>query len=213
MAMQTAVESPAAKRSSAVGENGLIPQPEKPSSFPIRVPVVAEMAGSVTPAEVIGSTGNVLLLQAGDAKQTLPSLGTPVRVRVDWDRQLLSGRLAAHGVAGRFLVSMGERAIRRSRRFTVDLTGSVKSAHLYGPVEVHIADLSTGGARVEGLDLPVGSELDLCFTPPGRPGPINVLGFVVRSIDGGEVPTVGVAFRLVQPSMDVLARNSSSGSQ
>jgi hypothetical protein len=209
MALQTPVKSPAAGPPSTVGETGLIPQPEKPSSFPIRVPVVAEMAGSLMPAEVIGSTGNVLLLQAGDPKQSLPSLGTPIRMRVDWDRQLLSGRLAAHGVAGRFLVSIGERAIRRSRRFPVNLTGTVNSAHLYGPVEVHIADLSTGGARVEGLDLPVGSELELRFTPPGQAAPINVLAFVVRSIEGGDVPTVGVAFRLVQPSMDVLGRNSS----
>jgi len=171
---------------------------------------MAEVAGGLMPAEVIGSTGNVLLLQAGDPKLTLPSLGTPIRMRVDWDRQLVSGRIAAHGAGGRFLISIGERAIRRSRRFPVDLAGSVTSAHLYGPVEVHIVDLSSGGARVEGLELPVGSELELTFTPPGRPGPINVLGFVVRTIESGDVPTVGVAFRLVQPSMDVLGRPPSS---
>jgi hypothetical protein len=78
------------------------------------------------------------------------------------------------------------------------------SQQLYGPVEVRITDLSTGGARVEGILLPVGSEVELRFTPPGRPAPINVLGFVVRSLDQGATPTLGVAFRLVQPSMDVL---------
>lgn len=205
-AAQTA---PSAARRLGVGENGLIPQPERPSTFPIRVPVMGEVSGYLVPLEVIGSTGNVLLLQAVDAKMTVPSLGTPIRMRVDWDRQLLSGRIAAHGVGGRFLVSIGERAIRRSRRFPVNLPGTVKSAHLYGPMEVRVVDLSTGGARLEGLDFPVGSELELCFTPPGRTAPLNVLAFVVRVIENGDVPTVGVAFRMVQPSMDVLGRASS----
>jgi hypothetical protein len=194
----------------AIGENGLVPQPQLASKFPIRVPVVVECAGRVIRCEVIGSTGNVLLLQGNDTKLSLPALGEPVRLKVDWDRQLLSGRLAAHGVASRFLVTIGERAIRRSRRFPVDLPGTATSAHLYGPVEVRVTDLSTGGARVEGFDLPVGTELELRFTPPGHPEPINVLGFVVRSIGTAENASVGVAFRLVQPSVDVLARPASS---
>jgi hypothetical protein len=183
----------------------LIAQPDRPT-LPIRVPVIADCGGSIRLAEVIGSTGNVLLLQALDPAAVLPVLGTPVRLRVEWDRQLLNGRIAAHGVAGRFLISVGERAIRSSRRFAVSLPGTAESAHLYGTVEVRIADLSTGGARVEGIDLPVGTEVNLAFTPPGRSGPINVTGFVVRAIDGSEVPTLGVAFRLVQQSMDVLGR-------
>jgi hypothetical protein len=180
----------------------LIPQPGRPR-LPLRVPVQAELGGHLMAAEVLGSTANVLLLQ-GPEGFSLPALGTPIRLRLDWDRQTLNGRLAAHGVAGRFLVTIGERAIRRSRRFSVDLPGLAMSQQLYGPVEVRITDLSTGGARVEGILLPVGSEVELRFTPPGRPAPINVLGFVVRSIDQGATPTLGVAFRLVQHSMDVL---------
>jgi hypothetical protein len=151
-------------------------------------------------------------MQSSSPQQGLPPLGTPVRMRVEWDRQLLQGRIAAHGVAGRFLVSLGERAIRRSRRFPVNLPGTAKSAHLYGPVEVRVADLSTGGARVEGIQLPIGTDLELCFTPPGQPGPINVLGFVVRAIDNSQVPSVGVAFRLAQPSVEVLGNASASAS-
>jgi hypothetical protein len=195
-----------AHRASSSGsslEGGLIAQPDRPK-LPIRVPVIADCGGSIRLAEVIGSTGNVLLLQALDPAVALPVLGTLVRLKVDWDRQVLNGRLAAHGVAGRFLVSIGERAIRTSRRFAVSLPGTAQSIHLYGTVEVRIADLSTGGARVEGIDLPVGSDVNLTFTPPGRPAPINVTGFVVRAIGGTEVPTLGVAFRLVQQSMDVL---------
>src|ERR1700730_1083116 len=104
-------------------ENGLIAQPERPT-LAIRVPVVADCGGSIRLAEVIGSTGNVLLLQALDPAAVLPVLGTLVRLKVDWDRQVLNGRLAAHGVAGRFLVSIGERAIRSSRRFAVSLPGT-----------------------------------------------------------------------------------------
>jgi hypothetical protein len=180
----------------------LIPQPRRPQ-LPMRVPVLAEVGAATVRALVLGSTANVLLLQ-GPVEDTLPALGTPVRLKLGWDGQTLNGRLAAHGVAGRFLVSIGERAIRRSRRFPVDLVATARSSQLYGPVEVHISDLSTGGARVEGILLPVGSEVELRLTPPGRREPLTVLGFVVRSIDSAETPTLGVAFRLVQPSMDVL---------
>ena len=107
-------------------------------------------------------------------------------------------------MAGRYLVTIGERAIRRSRRFPVDLPGVARSVHWQGALEVRITDLSAGGARVEGINLPIGSDVDLQFSPPRKSVPIDVRGFIVRSIDGAGVPTVGVAFRLVQPSMDVL---------
>jgi hypothetical protein len=183
---------------------GLIPQPGRPQ-LPIRVPVHAELGTVFMRAEVLGSTANVLLLQG--TGESLPPLGTPVRLKLNWDKQLLNGRLAAHGVAGRFLVTIGERAIRRSRRFPVDLSGVARSSLHCGPLEVRIVDLSAGGARVEGLELPVGAEVELRFTPPGRTEPLTVLGFVVRTIDGVETPTLGVAFRLVQPSMDVLGNS------
>jgi hypothetical protein len=184
-------------------DSAVISQPERPK-LPLRVPVEAELGGSIVRAEVLGSTANVLLLQGPTDNVWLPLLGTPVRLRLDWDRQLVNGRLAAEGVAGRFLITVGERAIRRSRRFPVDLPGLVRSNHLYGGTEVRITDLSAGGARVQGIDLPVGSDIGLQFTPPGRSAPIDVMGFVVRSIDTADVPTLGVAFRLVQASMDVL---------
>jgi hypothetical protein len=187
---------------------GLIPQPDRPS-LPIRVPIVADYGGTITRAQIIGSTEGVLLVQGPD-DTPVPTLGTLIRLRVEWDRQLLQGRIAAHGVAGRYLVALGERPIRRSRRFPVDLPGTAGSAHLYGAVNVRITDLSTGGARVEGMDLPIGSDVELQFTPPGHTARLTVLGFVVRSISSADVPTVGVAFRLVQPSIDVLGSQGSS---
>jgi len=183
----------------------LIPPPERPR-LPLRVPLEADLGGTTVRAEVLGSTENVLLLQGDGDHPSLPSLGTPVRLRLEWDRQTLNGRLAAHGVAGRFLVAIGERAIRRSRRFSVDLEGIARSPQLYGAAEVRITDLSSGGARVAGIDFSIGTEVELHFTPPGGQAPIDVLGFVVRRIDDTEVPTVGVAFRLGQPIMDALGR-------
>jgi hypothetical protein len=190
--------------STAYGDaSWLIAQPDRPT-LPMRVPVVAEYAGVLMKADVLGSTAHVLLLQ-GSEDASLPPLGTPIRLRVEWDRQALTGRIAAHGVAGRYLVTIGERAIRRSRRFPVNLPGIARSVHLPGAVEVRLTDLSAGGARVEGIDLPIGSDVDLQFTPPRKSDPIDVRGFIVRTIGGAGAPTVGVAFRLVQPSMDVLA--------
>ncbi len=190
--------------------SGLIRQPSRPS-LPIRVPVVADFgSGNVVHAEVIGSTASVLLLQGPDTGAKIAPLGAPVRLRVEWDRQLLNCRLAAHGVGGRFLVSIGERAIRRSRRFPVDLSGVARATQLPGPVDVRVVDLSSGGARVEGIELPVGSEIELRFTPPGRSTPITVLGFVVRMIEIDGARSIGLAFRLVQPSMDQLGAAASS---
>src|SRR5690242_5108114 len=143
----------------AAAAPGLILQPERPQ-LPLRVPVKAELGGVHVSAEVLGSTANVLLLQGPD-NGTLPALGTIVRLKLDWDRQVLTGRLAAHGVAGRFLVSIGERAIRGARRFPVDVMALARSSQLYGPIEVRVRDLSTGGARVEGILLPVGAEVEL----------------------------------------------------
>lgn len=186
----------------AVASDLIIPQPDRPR-LPLRVPVKAEIAGAILKAEVLGSTSNVLLLQ-GPENGALPPLGAPVRLKLDWDHRTLNGRLAAHGVAGRFLVSVGERAIRGARRFPVDLPALARSSQLYGPIEVRVKDLSTGGARVEGISMPIGAEIELTFTPPKAKQPITVSAFVVRTIDSTEVPTVGVAFRLVQKSMDVL---------
>ena len=50
---------------------------------------------------------------AGQPRRGVASIGTPVRLRVAWDQQVLAGRTAAHGVAACFLVTIGERAIRR----------------------------------------------------------------------------------------------------
>lgn len=177
----------------------VIAQPNR-LQLPLKVPALAEAGGLTWRAEVLGSTANVLLLQ-GEESVGLPALGAPIRLKLDWDRQVVIGRLAANGVAGRFLVTVGERAIRRSRRFPVSLPGVVRSPHFQGGHDVRVTDLSAGGARVEGIELPPGAELRLHFVPPSRSASVDMQGFVVRSIEA-QPPTIGVAFRLGQPSVD-----------
>src|SRR5579872_3828567 len=156
-------------------------QPE-PLRLPIRVPVEVELGGMIFQAEVLGSTAHVLLVQSLSETKPLPALGTLVRLKPAWDRQIVLGRLAALGTEGRFLVSLGARSIRNSRRIPVSLMGIARSNHLDSGIVVHLTDLSTGGARVQNLDLPIGSEVLLQFTPPNSSDPIDVSGFVVRSI-------------------------------
>jgi hypothetical protein len=63
--------------------------------------------------------------------------------------------------------------------------------------DVELADLTTGGARVRGLELPVGSQISLGFTPPGRTEPVTVRALVVHGTHGSKQPWIGIAFRLV----------------
>jgi hypothetical protein len=172
--------------------------------LPLKVPVVVNFGQSSLRAEVLGSSAHVMLLQGLDPTR-LPVLGTRVRLHVGWDRQQLTGRLAAHGVSSRFLVTLGERAIRRTRRFPVDLPATVRSAHLPAVEPARIVDLSTSGARVEGpvASLPIGAEVELRFTPPGHSEPQAFHGFVSRTITGTPVPAVGVAFGLASPVLEL----------
>jgi hypothetical protein len=170
--------------------------------------------GLVLDAEVIGSTAHVVLLQGPTTGTTRARLGAPVRLRSKWDRQSLAGRFASYGIAGRFLVSIGERPIRQAPRFAVDLPGVAYASQLpQGRAQVWVADLSTGGARIRGINLEIGSELELRFKPPGRSEPIKVLGFVARVIESADGGSVALAFRLVPPSLDVLGTAAPSANQ
>jgi hypothetical protein len=57
-------------------------------------------------------------------------------------------------------------------------------------------EFSSSGARLEGLDLPIGAQLNLSFTPPGEAHAVTVRAVVVRSIAGARPPGIGVVFRL-----------------
>src|SRR5262249_20284738 len=116
-----------------------------------------------TRAVVVHSAREMLILEAAH-DTPLPPTGT--ELRLNGAGGALTGRIAEHGRNGRFLVSLGERPVRRAMRMRVSLPGVLRSPVLEAPREVEIVDLTTAGCRVRGVELPVGTQLTLEFTPP-----------------------------------------------
>jgi hypothetical protein len=148
-----------------------------------------------TAAVLLHAGESVLLLQTADPRTPLPPVGT--LVRVTGTTYVAIGRLAEDGREGRFLVTPGDRPVRRTARLKVSLPGTVRSLRLREPLQVEIVDLTTGGARVRGVELPVGTQLTLDFAPPGREELVSVRAVVVHGTHHGQQPWIGVQFRLV----------------
>ena len=146
-------------------------------------------------AVIVHASRDMLVLEAADPHRVLPPLGT--EVHVTGESKHLSGRLAEHGRAGRFLVSIGLRPVRRAMRLRVSLPGTLRCATRAEPLAVEIADLTTGGCRVRGIEANVGSQVTLDFTPPGRDESVTVRAMVAHTTQGAAKPWIGVAFRLV----------------
>jgi hypothetical protein len=146
-------------------------------------------------AAVVHAARDMIVLEATDPARILPPMGTPVHVVGDTLDVL--GRMAEHGRAGRFLVSIGNRPVRRDLRLRVSLSGLLRSPALSGPVSVEIADLTTSGARVRGVELPSGSQVALDFIPPGRDDEVTVRARVAHTSTGSTSPWIGLVFRLV----------------
>ncbi len=150
------------------------------------------------PSTVVRSTLHVALLEAKQMPEGLRQLGVLIRLESPGDPAPLPARLAALGKGGRYLVSLGYRPIRRSPRTSVDLPTLVKSPALDGVVLARIVNLSETGARVQGVQLPIGEEVDLSFTPPegngGETDRMTVRGQVVRHIVDAENVEIGVHF-------------------
>jgi len=151
--------------------------------------------GTESSAVLLHAATSMLVLEGTDAQHALPPLGTAVEV--DTDQRQVSGRLAEHGRGGRFLVSLGERPVRRSSRLRVSLPATLRSPALPESLAVEISDLTTGGARIRGVELPVGSQVTLDFVPPGREQPVTVRASVAHGTHNGTRPWIGVTFRLV----------------
>jgi hypothetical protein len=96
-------------------------------------------------------------------------------------------------------VSVGERAVRSSVRLKVSLPATLRApGQADGAAQmVEIVDLTTGGARVRGVELPVGTQVTLEFTPPYREEPVSVRGVVAHGTHDAARPWIGVLFRLV----------------
>ena len=146
-------------------------------------------------AVVLHAARDMWVLEAADARQALPPLGTALSLL--GGPQDLPARLAELGRGRRFLVSIGERPVRVDPRVPVSLPGVLRSASLPEAVAVEIVDLTTGGCRVRGVQLIAGSLLALDFTPPGRDEPVTVRGLAVHGSGSTVPPWMGVRFRLV----------------
>jgi PilZ domain len=151
--------------------------------------------GGEATAAIVHRAPEMLVLEASDPNVVLPPLGTVVRV--NGQSQVLSGRLAEHGRGGRFLLALGDRPVRGSLRLRVSLPATLRSPFLTGPVAVEIVDLTTGGARLRGAELAVGTQLTLDFTPPGREQAVMVRAVVAHGTHQADKPWMGVRFRLV----------------
>jgi hypothetical protein len=79
----------------------------------------------------------------------------------------------------------------------VSLPGTLRCPLLPEPLRVEIADLTTAGARVRGVELPVNSQVALEFTPPGRDQSVTVRALVAHATHGAAQPWIGLIFRLV----------------
>jgi hypothetical protein len=146
-------------------------------------------------AVILHAASDLLVLEAADPRQTLPPLGT--LVQVSGETLMVTGRLAEHGRAGRFLVCVGSRPVRKAIRMRVSLPGTLRCALLTEPVQVEIVDLTTAGARVRGLELPANTQVALDFTPPGRDQAVTVRALVAHATHGADQPWIGLIFRLV----------------
>ncbi|HEX8969038.1 MAG TPA: PilZ domain-containing protein [Chloroflexota bacterium] len=151
--------------------------------------------GARAKAVVLHLAPGLLVLETSDRRQPLPPPGTPLQVTSATGS--LTGRLAEYSRGGRFLVSLGDRPVRGALRLRVSLPGSLRSPELDGQIAVEIVDLTTGGARVRGVELPVGSSVTLEFIPPGRDEPVSVRAVVAHASHRSDQAWIGVVFRLV----------------
>ena len=156
---------------------------------------LAWASGQRTSALLLHAARSMLVLESTDPQHVLPPLGTKAELIGAGDERI--GRLAEHGRAGRFLVALGERDVRRALRLRVSLPGVLRCRELDEPRDVEIADLTTGGARIRGVELPVGTQVALDFTPPGGDQPVTVRATVAHGTHGATRPWIGIAFRLV----------------
>jgi hypothetical protein len=148
----------------------------------------------VTRADILQATTSVLLLQGDKPAGPLLPPGSPIRVGLPGTPHMLPARLAAHGQNNRYLIALGSRAVRGAARVRLDLRAIVRHSGAPKGQPVKVLDLSSSGARLRGTPLPVGSEFELSFVPPGRNDLVTLRCVVVRAIGDTNPPEMGVAF-------------------
>jgi hypothetical protein len=150
----------------------------------------------VTRASILHVTSSVLLLEGDKPRARALAPGAPVRIGRPGRTPSVPARLAADGQGRRYLLTLGSRAVRGTPRARVDLPAIVGATNLPGPVAVRVVDLSTSGARLRGLELPVGANCEVSFVPPGRRDLVTRRSVVVHTLPLGVPTELGVAFRL-----------------
>jgi hypothetical protein len=149
----------------------------------------------ITQAQLLHGSPSVLLLEGERPPGGPPQPGTPLRVGLPGLPRMVTARLAAYGQSGRYLVALGSRAVRGALRVRVDLPGVVRTASLTAPTSVRVLDLSSSGARVRGVQLPIGSDCELRFVPPGRNDTATLRCVVIRFVEDETDPgDLGLAF-------------------
>jgi hypothetical protein len=163
---------------------------------------VVSWTHEVTQARLIRMTPSVLLLE-GPPPTVAPEIGAPVQVSIPGMSRMVPARLATFAPDGRYLLALGKRPVRGAVRVHVDLPATVMAQC---KAEARVVDLSSSGARIRTCaELPIGSECELSFVPPGRHERVMVRCVVVRTVNVCETAVAfaagALSFRieLVQP--------------
>ncbi len=170
-------------------------QAEPGAAHTVLARVEVRWAEGETSALVLHATPDVLVLERVAGQAGLPDVGT--RVVISGGSSSGAGRVAEHGRSGRFLVARGHRPLRAGARLKCSLPATLRGPGLATPALVEIVDLTSAGARVRGIDLAVGSQLMLAFTPPGKNDAVTVSAVVVHGARHSARPCIGVNFKLV----------------
>jgi methyl-accepting chemotaxis protein len=103
------------------------------------------------------------------------------------------GTEALTGTAERLRRLIAHFRLTEARREPVNIRVAVRCEAWTGARIARIVDLSATGARIDGLEAPVGSELVLTFTP-AHSKPLHRRATVMRSAFTDAGPWVGIAF-------------------
>src|SRR5579871_4121529 len=110
-----------------------------PAASAVLAEVTCTWEDGAADAAIVHVASDMLVLEANDPRQTLPPLGTVLKISGETHHK--TGRLAEHGRGGRFLVSVGDRPVRRALRMKVSLPGTLRSTALSEPLTIEIVDL------------------------------------------------------------------------
>jgi methyl-accepting chemotaxis protein len=109
------------------------------------------------------------------------------------------GTEALAGTAERLRGLIAGFRLTEARRQAVNIPVAVALRLWTGTRSAKIVDLSATGARVDGLEIPAGSEIQLQFTDPETTMRVLRTAKVMRSANGEGGPWVGIAFVADEP--------------